>query len=63
MGKDDAKRGFDGSERLAALTTARIKYLPPKQTVDFTTTDSSAPVYNGHRARPLNAEVTAEWDQ
>jgi hypothetical protein len=44
------------------LVLARINYLPPKQTVEFTT-DSGAPVYVDVEPDPLKAEITAEWDQ
>jgi hypothetical protein len=49
------------------LVTATIKYLPPKQSVDFTTvSNDNAPVFvpaSGMVPDPLNAEITAEWDQ
>lgn len=49
------------------LVTATIKYVPPKQSVDFTATgDDNAPVFipeSGLVPDPLNAEITAEWDQ
>lgn len=44
------------------LVVAKINYLPPKQTVEFTT-DSGAPVYVDVEPDPLKAEITAEWDQ
>ena len=44
------------------LVLAKINYLPPKQTVEFTT-DSGAPVYVDVEPDPLKAEITAEWDQ
>jgi hypothetical protein len=44
------------------LVIARINYLPPKQTVEFTT-DDGAPVYVDVEPEPLKAEITAEWDQ
>jgi hypothetical protein len=51
-------------EKGGGLVIARIKYLPPKQTVEFATaTDDSAPVYTNAEPDPLNAEINAEWDQ
>jgi len=45
------------------LVTASIKYLPPKQTVDFTATSHNAPLQIGLTPDPISAEVTAEWDE
>jgi hypothetical protein len=49
------------------LVSANIKYIPPKQSVDFTAVgDSHAPVMtleSGLLPDPLDAEVTAEWDR
>lgn len=49
-------------KRTGGLETARIKYLPPKQIVDFTT-DDSAGVQLDVKPDPISAEITAEWDQ
>ena len=43
------------------LEEATIKYLPPKQTVEFTT-DDSAPVYIDVKPDPIKAELAAEWE-
>ena len=61
MGQDDVKRGSLVKET-GGLTTAKINYLPPKQTVEFTTSDSSAVKYVDIKADALSAEITAEWD-
>jgi len=45
------------------LVTASIKYLPPKQTVDFTATSHNAPLQIGLTPDPISAEITAEWDE
>lgn len=49
------------------LVTATLKYLPPKQSVDFTATQESAnccaDVLTNEVPDPLVAEITAEWDQ
>jgi hypothetical protein len=48
------------------LVSATIKYLPPKQTVDFMATSHYAPVMtqkSGLVPDPISAEVTGEWDQ
>jgi hypothetical protein len=48
------------------LVVAEIKYIPPKQTVEFRALgNDSAPVMtpeSGLLPDPLNAEITAEWD-
>jgi hypothetical protein len=62
MGQDDAKRG-SLVKRTGGLTMAKINYLPPKQTVEFTTSDSSAVKYLDVKPDPLSAEITAEWDE
>jgi hypothetical protein len=62
MGKNDAKRGSIVNET-GGLTTAKIKYLPPKQTIEFTTGDSTAVEYSDIRPDPLSSEITAEWDE
>ncbi len=61
MGHDDVKRGSIVKET-GGLTIAKINYLPPKQTVEFTTSDSSAVKYMDMKPDALNAEITAEWD-
>ncbi len=49
------------------LVTANIKYIPPKQSVEFTASgDHTAPVMtpeSGLLPDPLNAEISAEWDK
>lgn len=47
------------------LVKAELKYLPPKQSVEFTATGGDAPVMSkesGLEPDPLSAEITAEWD-
>lgn len=61
MGQDNVKRGSLVKET-GGLTTAKINYLPPKQTVEFTTSDSSAVKYVDIKPDALSAEITAEWD-
>jgi hypothetical protein len=48
------------------LVRATIKYIPPKQSVDFATDSGNAPVMtveSGLVPDPLDAEITAEWDK
>lgn len=48
------------------LVSAMIKYLPPKQSVDFTATSHNAPVMtreSGSVPDPIEAEITADWDR
>ena len=46
------------------LVSASIKYLPPKQTVEFIATgDNSAPVMAQDVPDPLDAKIIAEWEQ
>jgi len=48
------------------LVTANIKFIPPKQSVDFTATGCCAGVMvpeSGIVPDPISAEITAEWDQ
>ena len=49
------------------LVTANIKYIPPKQSVEFTASgDNTAPVMtpeSGLLPDPLDAEISAEWDK
>jgi hypothetical protein len=49
-------------KRGGGLVLARINYLPPKQTVEFTT-DAGAPIYVDVEPDPLKAEISADWDQ
>lgn len=64
MGKDG-----HGSviKETGGLVEANIKYIPPKQTVDFTApANGTAPVMSlesGLVPDPLSAEITAEWDK
>ncbi|MBZ5668053.1 MAG: hypothetical protein LAO30_26160 [Acidobacteriia bacterium] len=47
------------------LVSATIKYLPPKQTVDFAATSSNAPVMTPESRMlpdPISAEITADWE-
>jgi hypothetical protein len=45
------------------VRVAKIKYIPPKQTVEFTTTPTdNAPVQVRVDPDPISAEITAEWD-
>ena len=48
------------------LVTATIKYLPPKQTVDFIATSPLGvprmTTDSGLLPDPISAEITAEWD-
>jgi hypothetical protein len=63
MGKDG--HGSLIKER-GGLVWATIKYLPPKQTVEFTAIGPSAVVMteqSGLLPDPINAEITAEWDK
>jgi len=60
--------GKDGEGSLikdtGGLVSATIKYLPPKQTVEFTATSRNAGVkINGQEPDPISAEITAEWDE
>jgi|SRR5271165_3353052 len=61
VGHDDIRRGSVVKET-GGLVTAIIRYLPPKQTVEFTT-DDSAPVYRDITPDLLEAQITADWDQ
>jgi hypothetical protein len=46
------------------LVTAEIKYLPPKQTVDFVTNgEDNAPVMIHDVPDPLEAEISGQLDQ
>jgi hypothetical protein len=63
MGKDG-----HGSviKETGGLVSGTIKYLPPKQTVDFTAASRNAPVMtpeSGLLPDPISAEITAEWDR
>lgn len=51
-------------KQTGGLVTANIKYLPPKQIVEFTAIGGdNAPVMVRDVPDPLNAEITAEWDR
>lgn len=51
-------------EKTGGMVRATIKYLPPKQTVEFVTDDDAVTLHeNGELPDPLKAEITAEWDQ
>src|ERR1039457_3181114 len=61
-------QGKDGEGSLiketGGLVSATIKYLPPKQTLEFTATSRNAGVkINGQEPDPISAEITAEWDE
>lgn len=62
MGKDEHGSAI---KETGGLVSATIKYLPPKQTVDFMATghDAPVPVMLHSLPDPINAEVTAEWDE
>ena len=62
MGKDGHGTAI---KETGGLVLARIKYLPPKQTVDFSATGPDAQVMtaeSGLLPDPISAEITAEWD-
>jgi hypothetical protein len=63
MGKD----GYGSLiKKTGGLVYATIKYIPPKTSVEFTTSGDNAPVMtveSGLLPDPLNAEITAEWDE
>jgi hypothetical protein len=47
------------------LVSATIKYLPPRQTVDFVATSQNAGVMgskSGLLPDPISAEITAKWE-
>lgn len=63
MGKDG-----HGSvpKETGGLVSATLKYLPPKQIVDFTATSHNAAVMtpeSGLSPDPINAEISADWDE
>lgn len=60
MGKDG--HGFAIKET-GGLVSAMIKYLPPKQTIDFIATSHNAAVMVHDVPDPISAEITAEWDE
>jgi hypothetical protein len=63
MGKDGHGSAI---KETGGLVSATIKYLPPKQTIDFMATSRDAPVMSqksGLVPDPSSAEVTAEWDE
>ena len=52
-------------KQTGGLAVAKIRYLPPKQIVQFTATGSRigiASLQSGLVPDPLDAEITAEWD-
>lgn len=62
---------YDGTKlpiswkQTGGLVAATIKYLPPKQTVDFIAKGEDAHVMTKESQlvpEPINAEITAEWD-
>jgi hypothetical protein len=60
--------GKDGHGSLiketGGLVVAQIKFLPPKQTVDFVAVGGdNAPVMMHDVPDPLDAEISADWDQ
>lgn len=62
------KEGHGTSIRdTGGLVSANIKYIPPKQSVDFAATGGdNAPVMtpeSGLLPDPLDAEITVEWDK
>jgi hypothetical protein len=60
------KEGNASMTVTGGLVTATIKYIPPKQTVDFTATSRNAPVMtpaSGKVPDPISAEITADWDE
>ena len=62
MGKDGHGSAI---KETGGLVSATIKYLPPKQTVDFTATSHNAPVMTPESRLlpdPISAEITAEWE-
>ncbi|HEY4381909.1 MAG TPA: hypothetical protein VGN01_16295 [Acidobacteriaceae bacterium] len=60
-------KGTDGhgrGPRGGGMVVAKIKYLPPKQMVEFDADGDEAPVETDIQPDPLgDAEVTAEWDE
>jgi hypothetical protein len=45
------------------LVESQLKFLPPKQTVEFTATGGdNAPVMVHDMPDPIEAEISAEWD-
>ena len=63
MGKDGHGSAI---KETGGLVSAKIKYLPPKQTVDFVANDGTAPVMtpeSGLVPDPISAEITADWDE
>jgi Fe-S-cluster-containing dehydrogenase component len=60
MGKDEHG---SAAKETGGLVSATIKYLPPKQTIDFIATSHNAAVMIHDVPDPISAEVTAEWDE
>lgn len=62
--------GMDGHglaiKQTGGAVRTSIKYLPPKQPVDFTATSMNAPIMapeNRLFPDPIQAEITAEWEK
>jgi hypothetical protein len=64
MGKDGHGTNIRDT---GGLVSANIKYIPPKESVDFTATGGdNAPAMapeSGLMPDPIDAEITAEWDK
>ena len=61
MGKDDPQNQYGSIIReTGGLVSATIKYLPPKQIVEFTASGSA--FRRKELPDPINAEITAERD-
>ena len=59
----DAISRYPRPAQTGGLVAARLKYIPPKQSVDFTATGCCADIMTSEMPDPLSAEITAEWDQ
>lgn len=63
MGKDG--HGYDIKEK-GGLVEAKLKFLPPRQTIEFLANDGLAPVMTPESKKlpdPISAEIEAEWDE
>lgn len=63
MGKEGQGRAL---KETGGLVVSTIKYLPPKQSVEFTAESRNAPRMtpeSGLLPDPLAAEISAEWDK
>lgn len=63
MGKDGHGSAIKDT---GGLVIATLKYLPSKQTIDFVATSRNAPRMteeSGLLPEPIEAEITAEWDE